>query len=207
MIDLVNEATIPGVSGAGDLSLRLDHIGIAVVSIASARSVYGTLGICVGEEETVEREQVKAAIAALGESRIELLEPTAADSTIGRFLARRGEGIHHIALHTGDIEAKFRALKAQGVRLASDSIQTGAGGHKYFFVHPASAGGVLIEIVGDAPREQEPGQQEPGQQEPGQQEPGQQEPGQQEPGQQEPGQQEPGQQEPGQQEPGERGQV
>jgi methylmalonyl-CoA epimerase len=69
---------------------------------------------------------------------------------IGRFLEKRGEGLHHIAVHVEGLDAMFEQLKQQGVRLASDSVQTGAGGHRYFFVHPASTGGVLVEIVGDA---------------------------------------------------------
>ena len=130
--------------------LRLDHIGIAVRSVAAARVFYEALGMAVGQEEIVEHEQVKTAMLALGESRLELLEATREDSTIGRFIAKRGEGMHHIAIHAPDIDAKFAALQAQGTRLVSDSIRIGAGGHRYFFVHPASTGGVLVEIVGDA---------------------------------------------------------
>lgn len=135
---------------SADGSLRLDHIGIAVRSVAAARVSYEALGMRVGHEEVVEHEQVKTAMLALGESRLELLEATTEDSTIGRFIAKRGEGMHHIAIHAEDIDAKFAALQAQGVRLVSDSIRIGAGGHRYFFVHPAGTGGVLIEIVGDA---------------------------------------------------------
>jgi LAO/AO transport system kinase len=92
---------------------------------------------------------VKTAMLPLGESRIELLEATQEDSTIGRFLAKRGEGLHHVAVHVEGIDAMFARMTAQGVRLASDSVRVGAGGHRYFFVHPASTGGVLLEIVGD----------------------------------------------------------
>lgn len=130
--------------------LRLDHLGVAVKSIASARGFYETLGLKVQQEETVEHEKVRTVMLPLGESRIELLEPTEADSAIGRFLAKRGEGLHHIAVHVNGLDAMFERLKQQGVRLASESVQTGAGGHRYFFVHPASTGGVLVEIVGDA---------------------------------------------------------
>jgi len=104
----------------------------------------------VSGEETVEHEKVKTAMLPLGESRIELLEPTEEDSTIGRFLAKRGEGLHHIAVHVDGVDAMFDRLRLQSVRLASDSVGVGAGGHRYFFVHPASTGGVLVEIVGDA---------------------------------------------------------
>jgi LAO/AO transport system kinase len=135
-----------------DTSLRLDHIGIAVRSIASSRSFYEALGMRVSCVETVEHEQVRTAMLSLGESRLELLEPLGAESTIGRFLAGRGEGMHHIALHAGDLESKFERLQEQGVRLVSDAIRVGAGGHGYFFVHPSATGGVLVEIVGDPPR-------------------------------------------------------
>jgi LAO/AO transport system kinase len=131
-------------------NLRLDHLGIAVRSIAAARGFYETLGLVVRHEETVEHEQVKTAMLPVGESRIELLEATQEDSTIGRFLAKRGEGLHHVALHVEGIDATFVRLREQGVRLASDAVRVGAGGHRYFFVHPASTGGVLLEIVGDA---------------------------------------------------------
>jgi methylmalonyl-CoA epimerase len=139
-----------GLDGAGGESLRLDHVGIAVRSIAASRVFYEALGIRVSAEETVDHEQVRTAMLQMEESRLELIEPTAEDSTIGRFLAKRGEGMHHIAIRVGDIDAKLEALKARGVRLVNDSIRVGAGGHRYFFVHPASTGGVLIEIVGDA---------------------------------------------------------
>ncbi len=136
--------------GAG-AEIRLDHLGVAVKSIATARKFYETLGLRVTHEETVEHEQVKTAMLPLGaltsQTRIELLEPTAVDSVIGRFLAKRGEGLHHIAVHVPDAAAAMAAMQAAGVRLVSEAIKTGAGGHSYFFVHPASTGGVLLEIV------------------------------------------------------------
>jgi LAO/AO transport system kinase len=135
-----------GVSGG----LRLDHLGVAVKSIAAARRFYEALGMVVTHEETVEHEKVRTAMLPLGESRVELLEPTEEESVIGRFLAKKGEGLHHIAVHVEGIDAMFERLTAQGVRLASDAVRVGAGGHRYFFVHPASTGGVLLEIVGDA---------------------------------------------------------
>jgi LAO/AO transport system kinase len=129
--------------------LRLDHLGVAVKSIAAARGFYEALGLVVSHEETVEHEQVKTAMLPLGESRIELLEATEEDSTIGRFVAKRGEGLHHIAVHVEDVDAMFARLTKQSVKLASDAVRVGAGGHRYFFVHPASTGGVLLELVGD----------------------------------------------------------
>ena len=139
-----------GSDGGLRQDLRLDHLGVAVKSIAAARGFYEALGMVVSHEETVEHEKVKTAMLPLGESRIELLEPTEEDSTIGKFLAKRGEGLHHIAVRVDGIDALFARLTAQGMRLASDSVRVGAGGHRYFFVHPASTGGVLLEIVGDA---------------------------------------------------------
>ena len=107
------------------------------------------LGLMLAHEETVEHERVKTAMLPLGETRIELLEPTDDDSTIAKFLTKRGEGLHHIAVHVEDIDEIFARLTARGARLASDAVRIGAGGHRYFFVHPASTGGVLLEIVGD----------------------------------------------------------
>jgi LAO/AO transport system kinase len=104
----------------------------------------------VRAEERVEHEQVLTAMLQVGESRIELIEPTAEDSVVGRFLAKRGEGLHHVALGVEDVDEMFERLRAKGLRLASDAVRVGAGGHRYFFVHPSSTGGVLMEIVGDA---------------------------------------------------------
>jgi len=128
---------------------ELDHIGIAVQSIDQARKLYESLGLQVVHEETVEHERVRTALIPAGDARIELLEPTTPDSPVGRFLSKRGEGLHHIAIHVENISAALDALKAHGARLISDDIQIGAGGHLYFFVHPASTGGVLLEICED----------------------------------------------------------
>jgi len=85
----------------------------------------------------------------VADSRIELLEPTAEDSPVGKFLRKRGEGLHHVALHVEDIQGTLDALKTKGMRLISEEVRVGAGGHLYFFVHPSSAGGVLLEICQD----------------------------------------------------------
>ena len=129
---------------------ELDHIGIAVRSIDQARKLYESLGLEVVHEETVEHEHVRTAMIPAGEARIELLEPTSEDSPVARFLAKRGEGLHHVALHVENISAALETLQAQGARLINDDIQIGAGGHLYFFVHPASTGGVLLEICEDS---------------------------------------------------------
>ena len=83
----------------------------------------------------------------LGDSRLELLEATSEDSSIAKFIAKRGEGLHHLCLRVPDLTATVEALKRDGVRLVSDEIKIGAGGHRYIFIHPASAGGVLLELV------------------------------------------------------------
>ena len=125
----------------------LDHIGIAVQSLSAAQGLYAALGVRISAVEEVAQERVRVVMMAVGESRIELLEATSEDSTVGRFVARRGEGIHHIALRVADLAAMVERLQGQGVRLVSEAIQVGAGGHRYVFVHPASANGVLVELV------------------------------------------------------------
>ena len=130
----------------------IDHLGIAVKSLAQAKKFYVELGLEVMPEETVEAEKVRLAMVPVGESRLELLEPTSPDSTIARFLEKRGEGLHHVALHVSDLAGTVERLKAAGMRLISDDIKIGAGGHLYVFVHPSSSGGVLLELVEDAPQ-------------------------------------------------------
>jgi len=126
---------------------QIDHIGIAVKSLAAAKSIYEKLGLNVSPEETVEQEQVRVVMVPVGESRLELLEATAENSTIANFVAKRGEGLHHVCLRVPDLPAAVNRLKKDGVRLVSEEIKTGAGGHKYVFIHPSSAGGVLLELV------------------------------------------------------------
>ena len=126
---------------------QIDHIGIAVKSLAAAKSVYEKLGLSISPEETVEQEQVKLVMVPVGESRLELLEATSEDSTIAKFIAKRGEGLHHVCLRVPNLPAAVERLKQDGVRLVSEEIKTGAGGHSYVFVHPSSTGGVLLELV------------------------------------------------------------
>ena len=132
---------------------QIDHLGIAVKSLAEAKKFYEQLGLEVMPEEIVETEKVRVAMVPVGESRIELLEPTVPESTIAKFLEKRGQGLHHIALHVSDLTATVERLKAAGTRLINEEIKVGAGGHRYVFVHPASAGGVLLELVEDAGRD------------------------------------------------------
>lgn len=126
---------------------QIDHLGIAVKSLAEAKGIYEKLGLRVSPEETVAQEQVRLVMVSVGESRLELLEATSPDSTIAKFIAKHGEGLHHVCLKVPDLPGAVDRLKKDGVRLVSDEIKIGAGGHKYVFVHPASAGGVLLELV------------------------------------------------------------
>jgi methylmalonyl-CoA epimerase len=129
------------------MPFQIDHLGIAVKSLAATKGIYEKLGLSVSPEETVEHEQVRLVMVPVGESRLELLEATSENSTIAKFIARRGEGLHHVCLKVPDLVAAVGRLKQDGVRLVSEEIKTGAGGHRYVFVHPASAGGVLLELV------------------------------------------------------------
>jgi len=129
------------------MSFQIDHLGIAVKSLAAARSIYEKLGLPISPEEVVPHEKVRVVMVPVGESRLELLEATSDDSTIARFIAKRGEGLHHVCMKVPDLRAAVERLKKDGVRLVSDEIKTGAGGHEYVFVHPSSAGGVLLELV------------------------------------------------------------
>lgn len=128
-------------------TVQIDHLGIAVRSLAAAKLIYEKLGLNISPEETVEQEQVRLVMVPVGESRLELLEATSENSTIAKFIAKRGEGLHHVCLRVPDLPAAVARLKKDGMRLVSEEIKTGAGGHKYVFVHPASTGGVLLELV------------------------------------------------------------
>ena len=129
------------------MAFALDHLGIAVRSLAAGKAIYEKLGLAISPEEIVPGEKVRVVMIPVGETRLELLEGTAEDSAIAKFIAKRGEGLHHISLRVPDLAAAVAKLKADGVRLVSTEIKTGAGGHRYIFVHPASAGGVLLELV------------------------------------------------------------
>src|SRR4051812_13896580 len=128
-------------------TFQIDHLGIAVRSLSSAKALYERLGLSISPEETVEHEQVKLVMVPVGESRLELLEATSENSTIAKFIAKRGEGLHHVCIKVPDLRDAVERLKKNGVRLVSDEVKTGAGGHQYVFVHPSSTGGVLLELV------------------------------------------------------------
>jgi LAO/AO transport system kinase len=126
--------------------IRIDHLGIAVNALDASIDFYQTLGLTVAHRETVPQEKVHVAMLPAGDSRIELLEPSAPDSPISKFLETRGPGLHHVALRVPDLGAAVARLRAAGARLLNEPRQ-GAGGHTYVFVHPASTGGVLLELI------------------------------------------------------------
>jgi methylmalonyl-CoA epimerase len=126
----------------------IEHLGIATRSIEEAvRFWRDSLGLEVIDTEEVEEQKVRVAMLPLGESRVELLEPTSPDSPVAKFLEKRGPGIHHIAVRVDDIRATLARLKEQGARLIDEAPRTGAGGSLIAFVHPSSTNGVLLELV------------------------------------------------------------
>lgn len=128
--------------------MKIDHLGIATRSIDEALRFWAdALGLENVHTETVDDQKVRVAMLPVGESRIELLEPTADDSPISKFLEKRGGGLHHVAVEVDDIESGLANLKSSGVRLIDERPRNGAGGCLVAFVHPASTGGVLLELV------------------------------------------------------------
>jgi methylmalonyl-CoA/ethylmalonyl-CoA epimerase len=123
----------------------LDHIGIAVRSL-DAMKIYEALGLTVEHVETVETQKVRTAFLSVGDSSLELLEPTSADSSVAKFIEKRGEGIHHICLRVDDIEAHLERLKSAGYRLINEAPVPGAHGCRVAFLHPSAGNGVLIEL-------------------------------------------------------------
>jgi len=131
----------------GLAAAKIDHLGIAVRSIDDALRFYrDQLGFPVGARETVAQEKVHTAMLPLGDARIELLEASQPDSVIAKFIEKRGEGLHHVAVRVPDLNAAVERLKAAGARLMNEP-RAGAGGHIYVFVHPSSTGGVLLELI------------------------------------------------------------
>ena len=124
----------------------IDHIGIAVESIEEARGFWESLGLEIERIEEVPQEKVRVAMIRCGESWIELLEPTDPESPISRFLERRGPGIHHLCLASDDVRGDDARLRAAGHQLLRPEPTRGAGGCWVQFVHPKSAGGVLLEL-------------------------------------------------------------
>ena len=128
--------------------MKIDHLGIATRGIDEALEFWqDALGLEQTHTETVEEQKVRVAMLPIGETRIELLEPTSEDSPISKFLEKRGGGIHHIAIEVENIEASLAKLKTEGMRLIDETPRIGAEGCLIAFVHPASSGGVLLELV------------------------------------------------------------
>ena len=132
--------------------MKIDHLGIATKGIDEALKFWAE---CLGLEnvhtETVEDQKVRVAMLPIGDTRIELLEPTSNDSPISKFLDKRGGGIHHIAVEVKDINGELDRLKAKGVRLIDAEPRVGAGGCLVAFIHPSATGGVLLELVQTTP--------------------------------------------------------
>jgi methylmalonyl-CoA/ethylmalonyl-CoA epimerase len=125
----------------------IDHIGIAVSSIEESLKFWeGTLGIKCTGEETVADQKVKTAFLPIKESEVELLEATDPESPIAKFIEKKGEGIHHIAIRVSDLEAALSELKEKGVRLIDEKPRRGAGGAMIAFIHPKATGGILLEL-------------------------------------------------------------
>ncbi len=128
--------------------MKINHLGIATKGIDEALKFWeDALGLENVHTEIVEDQKVRVAMLPIGESRVELLEPTSEDSPISKFLEKRGGGIHHIAVEVDDIEASLARLKANGARLIDETPRIGAEGCLVAFVHPSSANGVLLELV------------------------------------------------------------
>ncbi len=126
----------------------VDHVGVAVESIDDALAIYrDALGMPLVHRETVQEQGVDAALLDVGDGHVELLQPLSPDTAVGKFLARRGPGLHHVAYRVESVEETLRALSAAGVRLIDERPRTGIRGSRVAFLHPSSTGGVLTEIV------------------------------------------------------------
>lgn len=127
--------------------LKIDHIGIAVNSIEDSLKFYeNVLGLKSAGAEVVAEQKVRVAFLPTGDSEVELLEATAEDSPIAKYIAKNGEGVQHIAYRVENIEAAIAEMKAQGMRMIDETPRYGAGGAKIAFCHPKSTGGVLVEL-------------------------------------------------------------
>jgi methylmalonyl-CoA/ethylmalonyl-CoA epimerase len=128
--------------------MKIDHIAIAVRSLQDSLAFYrDVLGLELAGTETVEDQGVHVALLPVGESRIELLEPISGDTLVGRFITKRGEGLHHVCYQVDDLEAALAQLRSRGVRLLEGYPRRGAEGKLVAFLHPSAANGVLIELV------------------------------------------------------------
>ena len=126
----------------------IDHVGVAVDDLDSALALYrDSLGMPLVHRETVEEQGVEAALLDIGDGHVELLQPLGPDTAVGKFLAKRGPGLHHVAYRVDDVEQALSALAGAGMRLIDEQPRTGIRGSRVAFVHPGSTGGVLTEIV------------------------------------------------------------
>ena len=127
---------------------RVDHIGVAVDDLEAAIALHeGAYGMALVHREVVDEQGVEAVLLDVGENHVELLRPLAEESPVGRFLAKRGPGLHHIAYQVTDVQAALAELRARGLQLIDETPRTGIRGSRVAFLHPASSGGVLTEIV------------------------------------------------------------
>jgi len=145
-----------GRPGGGNLAVNrlapvfelIDHVGVAVSDLGRATSLYeGTFGMPVVHRETVESQGVEALLLEVGDGHVELLRPLGPDTAVGRFIAKRGEGIHHVAYRVEDIDATLATLKESGVELIDSEARVGMWGSRVAFLHPKAAGGALTELV------------------------------------------------------------
>ena len=132
----------------GQVFERIDHIGVAVADLDAALALHErTYGMPVVHRETVTEQGVEAVLLDVGENHVELLRPLAGDTPVGRFLAQRGPGLHHVAYQVGDIEAALAQLRDRGVRLIDEAPRIGIRGSRVAFLHPSATAGVLTELV------------------------------------------------------------
>jgi methylmalonyl-CoA epimerase len=127
---------------------RVDHIGVAVDDLDAAVALHEqTYGMRVAHREVVEEQGVEAVLLDVGENHVELLSPLSAETPVGKFLAKRGPGLHHVAYQVSDVDAVLASLRERGLRLIDEQPRTGIRGSRVAFLHPSASGGVLTEIV------------------------------------------------------------
>jgi methylmalonyl-CoA/ethylmalonyl-CoA epimerase len=132
---------------AKEMIIGVDHIGIAVNSLTEALKIYeGILGLKLVKTKTVEEQRVKVALILAGGTKIELLQPTNEESSVAKFIAKKGEGIHHIAFRVSNVESSLEEIKRKGIALIDEKPRIGFEGHKIAFVHPKSTKNVLVEL-------------------------------------------------------------
>jgi methylmalonyl-CoA epimerase len=126
----------------------IDHVGVAVSDLEAAISLYeGSFGMELVHREVISEQGVEAVLLDVGDSHVELLSPTGPDTPVGKFMAARGEGLHHVAYRVGDIDGALEGLRERGVRLIDETPRTGIRSSRVAFLHPKATGGVLTEIV------------------------------------------------------------